>query len=171
MLNTIETNPHARHLMGLKNFIEEIWLDQLSGKKIAGVVGGLPAMADMILRHPNDCSIENIASHANMSIKTFERKFIEQVGISPKLFSRIIRFNTAIALKMNNPERSWTDIAHGCGYYDQMHFIKDFKLFSGITPTQYFKRAHAPKADRPDECTGREFGARAKKTSIINKFS
>jgi AraC-like DNA-binding protein len=61
---------------------------------------------------------------------------------APKLFARIVRFNKAIDIKMNDPARSWTTIAHDCGYYDQMHFIKDFKLFSGSKPLSFFK--HTP---------------------------
>ena len=79
-----------------------------------------------------------------MSIKTFERKFIEQVGASPKIFSRIVRFNKAITLKMKEYKKSWTSIALDCGYFDQMHFIKDFKLFTGDTPAAFFKNTPPP---------------------------
>ena len=73
-----------------------------------------------------------------MSVRTFERRFIEQVGISPKLYSKLLRFNDASLMKSMHPEKSWTSIAYECNYYDQMHLIKDFKQFSGYTPTEFF---------------------------------
>jgi len=47
--------------------------------------------------------------------------------------------NEAMLKKSMHPEKSWTSIAHECNYYDQMHLIKDFKQFSGYTPTEFFK--------------------------------
>lgn len=126
----------------MKSCCEKFLLHRLSRSKIKDRCSSIPEMAGYILHNAWNCSIEDVAYHANMSIKTLERKFTKLVGVSPKLFSRIIRFNSAIALKMSRPHRNWTDIAHYCGYYDQMHFIKDFKHFSGTTPTQFFR--HTP---------------------------
>jgi AraC-like DNA-binding protein len=128
-------------LADIDNCIQKFLIHRLSGRSIEEPGSGIPAMAGYILLNAGNCSIEKIACRANMSIKTFERKFTEQVGISPKLFSRILRFNSAVALKLSDPHRSWTDIAHHCGYYDQMHFIKECKLFAGATPTRFFKHA------------------------------
>lgn len=85
-------------------------------------------------------NMEWLANQANMSFRSFENKFSRQVGLSPKLYSRIIRFNHALALKMAMPAERWTSIAHACGYYDQMHFIKDFKAFAGETPNTFLKQ-------------------------------
>ena len=52
----------------------------------------------------------------------------------PKLFARIIRFSKAYRLRENFPNMNWTSIAHECGYFDQMHFIRDFKEFAGVSP-------------------------------------
>lgn len=56
------------------------------------------------------------------------------MGYSPKVFSRLVRFSKAYRLKESQPRLSWTAIAHTCGYYDQMHLIKDFKEFAGALP-------------------------------------
>jgi transcriptional regulator GlxA family with amidase domain len=72
---------------------------------------------------------------ACLSFRQFERKFRERVGLSPKLFSRIVRFNRAFELKDLNPENDWLDIAISCGYSDYQHMVKDFKQFAGVTPT------------------------------------
>jgi methylphosphotriester-DNA--protein-cysteine methyltransferase len=58
-------------------------------------------------------------------------------GFSPKLFSRIIRFQSALN-HYGKKEKKLTEIAYDAGYYDQSHFIQDFKEFSGHSPKEYF---------------------------------
>lgn len=82
-------------------------------------------------------SVPQYASKANMSLRNFERRFTEQVGIPPKLYAKLLRFNEAMKVKLIRPQKSWTAIAYECGYFDQMHFIKEFKQFAAITPTQF----------------------------------
>ena len=72
----------------------------------------------------------------SMSDRSFERRFKELAGFSPKLYSRIARFQAA--LTHYGSGLPLTDIAHNCGYYDQSHFINDFKEFSGYSPKVYF---------------------------------
>src|SRR5690606_36426432 len=69
--------------------------------------------------------------------KTLERYFFSQVGLSPKRYARICRFNTVKSIVDQDPSSNWPDIAFDMGYYDQSHFIKEFKEFSGKTPTEY----------------------------------
>lgn len=79
--------------------------------------------------------IEQAASLSCLSLKQFERKCRERVGMNPKTFARILRFSKAYRMHEAFPELSWTSIAHEAGYYDQMHMIRDFKIFAGVTPT------------------------------------
>ena len=79
--------------------------------------------------------IERVAAQACLSLRQFERKSYERLGFSPKLYSRMIRFSHAYKYKESAPHASWIDIAHRCGYYDQMHFIRDFKFFAGFSPS------------------------------------
>lgn len=72
-----------------------------------------------------------------MSERTLERKFKDFAGLSPKLLFRLSRFKSTLN-DYGNQTRSLTDIAHACGYYDQSHFISEFKSFSGYHPRQYF---------------------------------
>src|SRR5690606_17124774 len=91
---------------------------------------------------PNAYSIEQLAFHSNMTIKTFERKFIGLVGMPPKLYARIRRFNQALILKQYHEELSWLDVCVETGYFDLMHLNKDFKAFAGNPPASFFK--HTP---------------------------
>lgn len=105
----------------------------------------ITVLSNRILKNGNFIRIEKLAYDANMSARSFERHFSEQVGVSPKLFCCIARFNHALAIKLKNPEKDWTAIAYECGYFDQMHLIKDFKRFSGDSPSAFLKQT--PMAD------------------------
>lgn len=80
-------------------------------------------------------SIDAVASLACLSVRQFERKCKERIGLPPKLFARLIRFSKAYRLKESTPSANWTSIAYHSGYFDQMHMIRDFKEFAGVTPT------------------------------------
>jgi AraC-like DNA-binding protein len=80
-------------------------------------------------------AIERVAAQACLSLRQFERKSYERLGFSPKVYSRMIRFSHAYKYKESSPLTSWIEIAHRCGYFDQMHFIRDFKFFAGFAPS------------------------------------
>lgn len=81
--------------------------------------------------------IKQLAGESFLSERQFERHFKQFSGFTPKLFSRIVRFQSATAL-YGRHEKSLTDIAYESGYYDQSHFIHDFKKFSGHYPKAFF---------------------------------
>ncbi len=70
--------------------------------------------------------------------RQFERKFNEHMGVSPKLYARIIRFDYVFRLKNRHPEKDWLSIALECGYHDYQHLAKEYKEFTGCTPTEFF---------------------------------
>ena len=129
----------AKSIREMILFCEVYLIKQLTHTKARDAYNSILSLSGRIVLNSNNISVEKMAYDANMSMKTFERRFTEQVGISPKLFSRIVRFNKAISLKMIDPKKTWTMIAYDCGYFDQMHFIKDFQLFSGKPPGVFFK--------------------------------
>lgn len=71
------------------------------------------------------------------SKKTLERYFLDQIGLSPKRYARICRFNIVKSFIDQDPAANWQDVAFPLGYYDQSHFIREFKEFSGKTPGEY----------------------------------
>jgi AraC-like DNA-binding protein len=93
-----------------------------------------------ILANKGTLAIESLAAEHNISKRQFERRFKDLAGLSPKLYSRVIRFQAATQFKLNGT-RDLTEIAYACGYYDQSHFINDFREFSGYTPKEYFWNA------------------------------
>lgn len=71
--------------------------------------------------------ISALANDAGLSVRQFERDFLQQVGIRPKLYARIVRFEAALDSKARSFTKSWTNVAHQFGYYDQMHMVHDFE--------------------------------------------
>lgn len=69
--------------------------------------------------------------------RQIERNFKKQIGISPKQLSKVIRLQTSLQMLLNQTTETFTGIACENAYYDQAHFIKDFKEFTGITPKEF----------------------------------
>jgi AraC-like DNA-binding protein len=82
-------------------------------------------------------SVDSLASAACLSVKQFERKFMERVGFSPKYFLRIVRFEKAYRTKNIFPFKDWLTIALECGYHDYQHLVKDYIEFTGQTPVAF----------------------------------
>ena len=72
-----------------------------------------------------------------MSARQIERKFDRDIGVGPKTFSRIVRFQSIISLARSVESPDWVDIACKHGYSDQPHLVREFKEFSGVTPTDF----------------------------------
>ena len=83
--------------------------------------------------------IKQLASSLYISNDSFEKRFRRIVGTSPKQFSSIVRMSSIV--HQRTQKQSLSDIAFDAGYYDQPHFNKDFKLFTGLTPADFFKSA------------------------------
>jgi AraC-like DNA-binding protein len=80
-------------------------------------------------------NIETVASRYRFSERYIQKLFLDWVGITPKNFFSVQRFNRSLEL-IQSSDSSLTSIAYQCGYYDQAHFIKEFKSYTGVTPSQ-----------------------------------
>jgi len=96
-----------------------------------------------VLSAPSTLTIKCLADRTGYSSKHFIRIFTDHVGLSPKRFLRIIRFQKAISDIERKGSQRWAALALDCGYYDQAHFISDFRNFSGFTPLEYMKRRNS----------------------------
>jgi AraC-like DNA-binding protein len=81
--------------------------------------------------------ISELADYCQVSVRQLERGFQQVIGTSPKTFARTLRFQEAERRLMFDPDADLTGLAYECGYFDQAHFIKDFKAFTGKTPTEH----------------------------------
>ncbi|MEW6734367.1 MAG: helix-turn-helix domain-containing protein [Acidobacteriota bacterium] len=82
-------------------------------------------------------AISYITTQIGLSPRRFIELFSTQVGLTPKLFCRIQRFQEVIRLIDRQEKIEWVELALACGYFDQAHFIRDFRTFSGLNPTAY----------------------------------
>ena len=98
----------------------------------------IDAAVQKIFMSNGTIKIKDLAFLFNKSLDVFEKRFRKIVGTSPKRFSSIVKITSIINKKHNN--KSLSEIAYEYGYFDQSHFIKDFKLFTGKTPFDYFKK-------------------------------
>jgi AraC-like DNA-binding protein len=87
--------------------------------------------------------VADLADDCRASARQIERGFQRVVGTTPKVFARVLRFDKAQRRLMFDPDADLTELAHECGYSDQAHFIKEFKVFTGKTPTQYARQMRA----------------------------
>ncbi len=93
---------------------------------------------NIIIKFKGQIPIYRVAQATNISRRQLERKFKERIGISPKTFSRLLRFKNVIHKIRNAEIDSWVSIAINNGYYDQPHLINEFQAFTGLTPSTYF---------------------------------
>ena len=115
--------------------LEQHFLKQLDG--IEGQNSIIIHALKLLQDTANELPVRSIAEEVGISHKHLIRTFDKIVGIKPKLLSRIYKFQKAIHLIGNKKRLRWTSLAYECGYYDQAHFIKEFKNFSGINPSSY----------------------------------
>ncbi|MDR6941080.1 helix-turn-helix domain-containing protein [Mucilaginibacter pocheonensis] len=90
-----------------------------------------------IIQSKGSVSLQELRGYLQLSERSFERKFKQYVGIPPKLFCRISRFQAALNELRFGKHEKLTDVAYGNEYADQSHFIRAFKEFAGCSPLQY----------------------------------
>ncbi len=86
---------------------------------------------------PGTTTIATFTRDIGISPRRLSQIFREQVGVSPKLYCRIRRFQQAVQQIHRGDDIHWAELALTCGYYDQSHFTNDFHAFSGLSPTSY----------------------------------
>ena len=89
------------------------------------------------MTEPHSITVGRVTGEIGLSPRRFIQLFNEQVGMTPKLFCRVRRFQKVVAEIHARKRIDWADVAAGCGYYDQAHFIHDFQEFCGLNPTEY----------------------------------
>ena len=121
-------------------------------------VSGIANAAAKALSSSGCVRVSDLAHHAGLGIRQFERRFRHEIGIPPKLYARIVRFEAALGRKAAAPAMRWTDIAQTLGYHDQMHMVRDFNRLSGESPTticgqlDMFVKPEVASAGRASEC-------------------
>ena len=95
--------------------------------------------ANYIVEHNGLLQVSDLLKDSCMSRRSFERKFFQKVGLSPKYYARLRRIGYLLTFVAGKRKADWPKIVAECEFYDQAHFIKDFKEFTGRSPQQYLK--------------------------------
>jgi AraC-like DNA-binding protein len=96
-------------------------------------------VSQWIVAQEEDYRLDWLASQSCLSVRQFIRRFEEQVGVSAKMYQKLLRFDRAYRLKNNRPQSDWLYIAIASGFYDYQHLVKDFKTFVDLTPTAFYE--------------------------------
>ncbi len=115
--------------------IESFLLDRLSEPSVIDDI--VKSTFEALERTRGNASINAILKDELHKRRSLERKFSKQVGVSPKQLGKIIRLQAALKMMLNPQGDNLTQIAYKNEYYDQAHFIKDFKEFTGANPREY----------------------------------
>ena len=120
--------------------IERFVLDRIEGSG----TGDDPAIAKCaawLERQRGRATIEEMMAAAGLGRRQLERRFRDAVGLSPRLFSNVLRLRSVFDAIEASPSAGWTDAALAAGYFDQSHLIRDFRRFVGCTPAQFLAQA------------------------------
>jgi AraC-like DNA-binding protein len=118
----------------------ETWLRQRLSNNHAESNGAIAFAVEQIQRGGGQARISGITETIGISHKHLVREFELRVGLTPKLLSRVCAFQAAISWIGFKDKVNWADVAVACGYYDQAHFIHEFRAFTGMTPAAYLNR-------------------------------
>ena len=118
--------------------VEEYLINKI--RKVKTDTHPLDQVASYIFTNPSRFSLEWLAKESCLCQRQFNRKFIERMGVGPKLYSRVVRFYKAYQYKETHPKVDWLSIALLFGYADYQHMVKDFKEFAHVTPSLWINQ-------------------------------
>lgn len=134
----LETKEYSLRVMLLEKFILRHLQNRQVDKRIL--------FATRQIRNVPDIQLDELVDYLNLSARTLRELFSKHIGISPKYYLRLSRFNRVANEVSSNHNCSLTEIAVATGYFDQAHFIKEFKEFGGLSPNQ-FRKIQVKSAD------------------------
>lgn len=118
--------------------------------KTGGYVDAVTQFAlSRIIESKGNLSLKELQENMQLSERSFERRFNQFVGVSPKLYARICKFQSTLSQLVRNDYGKLSDIAFDHDYSDQSHFIRTFKEFAGFSPYQLRKQSFDPVGDLP----------------------
>jgi AraC-like DNA-binding protein len=136
----------TRHTATRLHYLEQWLLQQM--QQSAAQSRHIQQVLPLLLQHQQltTPSVSALSAAVNLSRRQFERKFLQQVGLTPGQLKLLQRVRHARQLINLNPQQALTDIALCSGFYDQAHFIHQFQRITGQTPGQYRRRKQSQLA-------------------------
>jgi len=116
--------------------IEHWLLQQIPAKTKSPYANNIDNACTLIQSSNGNIRISDLCKEVGMSQRYLESHFKEMIGISPKLYCRVARFIAAYQFILENTHMEWSELAHRYHFFDQAHFIRDFKIFFGYPPSK-----------------------------------
>jgi AraC-like DNA-binding protein len=129
----LETQTWDKRISIIEDFL---WTRLSSCKSKHSKIAVVSSIMNELSRDDFFDNIENVAARYGITSRYLQKLFLQYTGLTPKLYSKINRFQNSLRL-IAQKNTSLTSIAYNCGYFDQSHFIRDFKSFTGTTPSGY----------------------------------
>jgi len=127
----LQESTYGQKITHLETWLEaRLQIDPMAHAVVAHVV-------EETERNPSLNNLTQLIAQTGYSHRHFNEIFKQYLGFTPKQYQRIIRFNQVLQLMAQRKPLDWSSVAFQCGYYDQAHFIKEFKRFSGFNPSAY----------------------------------
>jgi AraC-like DNA-binding protein len=130
--NILNANTTLERIKLIENFLITRLADAETIERI------VKSTVETILTASGQLSVDELSKLVNINRRQLERKFSSNIGLSPKQLSKTIRLQATLKMLLNKKFTSLTALAYEGAYYDQAHFIKDFKEFTGLTPKEFY---------------------------------
>ncbi|MFA7445785.1 MAG: helix-turn-helix transcriptional regulator [Flavobacteriaceae bacterium] len=118
------------------NLVEDFLKSRLTNKEMIDHI--VKSTVETILTANGQLSVDELSRETNITRRQLERKFSSVIGLSPKQLSKTIRLQAVLKILLSKKFTNLTTLAHENEYYDQSHFIKDFKELTGFTPKEFY---------------------------------
>ncbi len=128
----LNTNSNNERIARIETFL----LRRLADKKRIDQI--IQSTVETILITNGQLSVTELSRQTRITRRQLERRFSSVIGLSPKQLSKTIRLQATLKVLLKRKIKNLTDLAYECDYYDQAHFIKDFKEFTGLTPKEFY---------------------------------
>ena len=129
----------ANHVGQMFSILERVLISQL--KHSPAPHPGVAFAIRKLAQPAQAIRVRDVADQIGLSSRRLMELFRDQTGLTPKSFQRVRRFQHVLQSLRWQSDRNWASLAMDCGYYDQAHFIHDFRLFAGMTPSEYVTAA------------------------------
>jgi AraC-like DNA-binding protein len=103
----------------------------------ADAENGIDHVSRLLLSAKGRARIDSLVEKSGLSARQFQRRFATETGLSPKVYARTIKFDTALMAHRDHPEKPWTEIVHDAGYFDQAHFVRECHALAGCSPRHF----------------------------------
>lgn len=129
-----EAHDQASQLRLLQDFVTQalVKMDE-SRDNISEIIGFIQQQEGLV-------RMDELADHASMSLRSLQRKLKDRLGVTPKRYTQVVRFNALLSQLKKQPVEDWQELIFQYQYYDQSHLIKDFKRYTGHSPQDFIEK-------------------------------